>query len=330
MVQLAGTTSSYDLKNRRESYEDVIYRVSAKELPLLGRIGKSEKAEDIRHDWNLDALAVPNTANAMVDGDDYTYTKQVQPTRLGNLCQISRKEFLVSGTAETVKKAGMSKNSEIGYLKVKHGIELMRDIEAVIISTTQASLLGADATARKAGSLASFLTSNAGRGVGGVNGGYSTGTGLTVSPTDGTQRAFSQALLDAAALGTAALGEMPKLIMAPPVQKQKFSTFVGAATSQTFIPQNSKDRTIIQGADYYKGDFGEYEVVPNYIMQIASTPRTREVYLLNPDFLELVMLRDVQTQVLAKTGDSEKRAVLAEWTLKVGNEAAHAVIADLT
>lgn len=330
MAQLAGTTSSYDLKNRRESYEDAIYRLSAKETPLLGRIGKGNQPTDIRHDWNLDALAAPNSANAQVDGDDYTYTKQVQPTRLGNICQISRKEFLVSGTAEEVKKAGMTKNSEIGYLKVKHGLELMRDIEAAIISANQPSVLGADATARRSGSLPTWITSNAQRGVGGVNGGYNTGTGLTVAATDGTQRPFTQVLLDAAALGTAALGEMPKLVMAPPIQKQKFSTFVGAATSQTFIPQNSKDRTIIQGADYYKGDFGEYEVVPNYIMQISTTPRTREVYLLNPDYLELCMLRDVQTQVLAKTGDAEKRAVLAEWTLKCGNEAAHSIIADLS
>lgn len=330
MAQLAGTTSSYDLKNRRESYEDVIYRLSAKETPLLGRISKNGKAKDIRHDWNLDALTAPNPNNAQVDGDDYTYTKQTQPTRLGNLCQISRKEFLVSGTAETVKKAGMKGNSEIGYLKVRHGLELMRDIEAGILCVNQPSVLGADATARRSGSLPTWITTNASRGVGGVNGGYSTGTGLTTAATDGTQRAFTQVLLDAAALQTSSLGEMPKIVMGAPSQKQKFSTFTGAATSQTMIPQGAKGRTIIQGADYYKGDFGEYEVVPNYIMAVASTPRTRDVYLLNPDYLELCMLRDVTPQVLAKTGDAEKRAIVAEWTLKVGNEAAHAIIADLT
>lgn len=328
MPQLAGTTSSYDLRNRRESYEDVIYRLSAKETPLLGRINKNNKAADIRHDWNLDALAAPNPNNAQVDGDDYTYTKQVQPTRVGNLCQISRKEFLVSGTAETVKKAGMARNSQIGYLKVKHGLELMRDIEASIVAANQGSVLGADATARRAASLTAWLTTNTQRGATGANGGYNTGTGLAAAATDGTLRTFTQTLLDAAALQTSALGEMPKIAMAAPVLKQRFSTFAGAAATQTMIPQNAKTRTIIQGADFYRGDFGEYEVVPNYIMSVSSPARTRDVFLLNPDYIELCFLRDVQTQILAKTGDAEKRAAIAEWTLKIGNEAAHAVIAD--
>jgi hypothetical protein len=32
----------------------------------------------------------------------------------------------------------------------------------------------------------------------------------------------------------------------------------------------------------------------------------------------------------AKTGDAEKRMLVVEYTLRVDNEAAHAVIADLT
>ena len=41
-------------------------------------------------------------------------------------------------------------------------------------------------------------------------------------------------------------------------------------------------------------------------------------------------LRPFQTQELAKTGDAEKRLLLAEWTLVAKNEASSATVADLT
>jgi len=41
-------------------------------------------------------------------------------------------------------------------------------------------------------------------------------------------------------------------------------------------------------------------------------------------------LRPFQTQELAKTGDAEKRLLLAEWTLVSKNEAASSTLADLT
>jgi len=36
------------------------------------------------------------------------------------------------------------------------------------------------------------------------------------------------------------------------------------------------------------------------------------------------------TTELAKTGDSQKKQILTEWTLEVRNEKAHGLIADLT
>ena len=41
-------------------------------------------------------------------------------------------------------------------------------------------------------------------------------------------------------------------------------------------------------------------------------------------------LRPFQTLELAKTGDSEKQQILAEWTLVVNNEGAHGIVGDLT
>jgi hypothetical protein len=329
MAQPAGTTSTYDLKTRREDYAGVVYTLSADQTPFLSRVSKTDRATDIRTDWNIDVLVAPDSNNAVVDGDEPTYAKAEQPTRVGNVLQISQKALRVSGTADAVKKATPSK-TEMGRLRIKRGIEIMRDMEAAIVARNQASVLGADATARRSASLAAWLTTNVSRGVGGVNGGYNTGTGLVAAATDGTQRAFTQALVDATALLTANQGEMPKIAMMAPVQKQTFSTFAGAGTNQIVVPNTAKSRTVVQGVDYYRGNFGQYEIVPNYVMAVSTTPRTRDVFLINPEYVCLAFLRPIMFDDLAKTGDFKNGVVRAEWTLKVKNEAAHAVIADLT
>jgi len=45
--------------------------------------------------------------------------------------------------------------------------------------------------------------------------------------------------------------------------------------------------------------------------------------------MALAYLRPFQTNDLAKTGDSEKTQLLAEFTLEMRNEAAHGIVADL-
>jgi len=38
----------------------------------------------------------------------------------------------------------------------------------------------------------------------------------------------------------------------------------------------------------------------------------------------------METVDLAKTGDSERKQIITEWTLEMRNEAAHGLVADLT
>jgi hypothetical protein len=57
--------------------------------------------------------------------------------------------------------------------------------------------------------------------------------------------------------------------------------------------------------------------------------RTRDAFVLDPEYAALAYLRPFQTNELARTGDSEKTQILAELTLEVRNEAAHGLVADL-
>ncbi|MCA0318219.1 MAG: DUF5309 domain-containing protein [Proteobacteria bacterium] len=331
MTQVAGTTDTYDLVGRREDFRDAIYMITPEQTPLLSMIGKSE-AKNTRHEWQTDTLAAPNQANAQLEGDDYGYADVAQPVRVSNLTQISYKTFMVSGTAEEVKKAGRPGNSEIGRANLKYGKEVMRDIEAAVLARNQASVLGAAATARQSGSLSSWLTSNVSRGATGANGGFNSGTGLTVAATDGTLRTFAETQVQDVMQAAYTAGGKPNVLMMAPTRKRQFSAFTGNLGTNATMPVDGKvtgARSIVAGADFYKSDFGTLKVVPNYIMAAAAVPRVRDVFALDPSMLEIAYLRPFQRQKLAKTGDAEKRAVIAEWTLIVRNEAGNGVVADV-
>jgi hypothetical protein len=57
---------------------------------------------------------------------------------------------------------------------------------------------------------------------------------------------------------------------------------------------------------------------------------TDVAYFVDPEFVEFTTLRDFQTKELAKTGDSERKQILVEYTQEVRNEKAHCAVYDLT
>ena len=56
--------------------------------------------------------------------------------------------------------------------------------------------------------------------------------------------------------------------------------------------------------------------------------RSRDIIFINPEFIGLAYLRAFEKVPLSKTGDSERIALYAEYTLEMRNEAGHAAIYD--
>jgi hypothetical protein len=110
--------------------------------------------------------------------------------------------------------------------------------------------------------------------------------------------------------------------MVGPHNKTVVSGFAGIAAQRYQAPSDAPT-TIIGAADVYLSDFGTLNVVANRFS------RERDAWLLDPEYASVCYLRPIQQVELAKTGDAEKRMVIAEFGLKVLNEAAHAVVADL-
>ena len=308
------TYQTFTAIGQREDLSDIIYNISPTETPIFSSIGKT-KATAVYHEWQTDSLAAATTANAAVEGADATSATLSPTTRVGNYTQIVQKTVQVSGTLDSVNKAG--RKSEKAYQLSKASQELKRDLET-IITANQGKSAGTSTVARTMGSLLSWIKTNSSQGSGGsaplVSG--------TSTRTDGTQRTATEALLKTVVAQIFDQGGMPKAVFVGSAGKQKVSTFAGIAVNRYQITKPEAG-VIIGAADIYQSDFGQLSIVPDRFM------RDRDMLILDPEYAAMAFLRPFMTNELAKSGDSEKTQILAEVTLEVKNEAAHGIVADL-
>ena len=318
MAQLATTFSSYDAIGIREDLSDLISNISPTDTPFMSNIG-SETCSNTFFEWQTDSLAAA-AENHQIEGDDLgnTYTAVTATTRLGNYTSISRKEFLISGTEEAVNKAGRA--SELGYQATKKAKELKRDIETNL-TANNAAVAGNDTTARETGGLAAWLKTNVDS-----SNTNSTDPVWTSAPTgarsDGVTRAFTETILKNVVKQVYDSGGAPSILMVGSFNKQAVSAFAGIAAQRFMAP--SGPSTIIGAADVYVSDFGNLSVVPNRHQPVQYG------YVLDPSAARVRHLRPYQIHEMAKTGDGEKRMLIAECGLQIDNEAAHGIAADLT
>ena len=311
MASPASTFHTYDQIGRREDLSDIIYNVAPTDCPFMTSLPQV-KATGVLHEWQTDSLTAA-AANAVLEGDDATTDAAVATTRLSNTCTISDKVARVTGTAEVVEKAG--RRSELAYQVVKRTKELRRDMEFDLIGVNNAEVTGENTIAREYGNMGAWVDTNTSIGSGGSDGSLG-----NTARTDGTQRAFTEDLLKAVIRSTFSAGGDPDYIMVGPFNKQVLSGFTGNATRM----KSAEDRKLVATIDLYQSDFGDLEVVPNRFS------RDRDCWLIQKNMLGIAYLRGVGMVNLAKTGDSERRQIIVEYTLEVRNEAAHGLVADLT
>ena len=311
MAMPASTFHTTDVIGRREDLSDIIYNVTPTDAPFITSI-PATKARQVLHEWQTDTLTAAAT-NAVLEGDDATTDAVTATTRLSNTCQISDKVPRVTGTTEVVEKAG--RNSELAYQVVKMTKELRRDMEFDAIGSNNAEVTGESTVAREYGNMCAWIDTNTSIGSGGADGSLG-----NTARTDGTARAFTEDLLKTVIRLCFSNGGDPDYIMVGPFNKQVLSGFTGNATRM----KDADDKRLVASIDLYQSDFGDLEVIPNRFS------RDRDCWLVQKNMAALAYLRPVGMTNLAKTGDSERRQVLVEYTLEVRNERAHGLVADLT
>jgi hypothetical protein len=321
MALPTNTTATYSEVGNREDLSDMIYRIDPTDTPFMTGAEKA-KATAVNHEWQTQALAAA-AANAQLEGDDPTSGALTPTVRLGNICQISYKVAQVSGTAQAVDHAG--RDNELAYQEMLKGLELKRDMEFNLVGTNQAKATGSTTVVRKFASVVSWMITNTDK-----NSASSGTAGADPSAADGTSTRtdatnlvpFTESRLKGVLGSIWTNGGKPNKIMTGQFNKQVFSTFTGRASPI----EEAKSKKIVASVDAYDSDFGELKVVANRFQ------RARDVLVLEDDKWGVAYLngRKLVSLALAKTGDSDKRQILSEYTLESRNEKSSGIIADCT
>lgn len=310
MAQPSNLTDGLDIVGKREDLIEAINMLRTDETPFY-TIAKKTTATNSYHEWQVDSLANAGT-NRQIDGDDFSAAAFTATTRYGNYCQISGKYPAVSRRANIIKKAG--RKSEMAYQLMKLGMELRKDVEYALVGA-QGSSAGGSGTAPSSAGLESWcsVTKTTTGATTGTTPGFSGGT--VTALTDGTVTGtFTEAHLKAILSAVWTQGGDPGHVFVGPYNKNIVSGFTGIATQ--YKQNTGKERaTIIAGADWYVGNFGTVQIVPNRIQ------RDRTILVVDMDHVAVSVLDNFRTDEIAKSGDSEKKMMLIDFTLEVNPNA---------
>lgn len=283
---------TYQAVGNREDLMDIITDVSPEETPMFTRF-KKYKATNVYMEWLTDALASA-TANAKVQGADFSFTRPSSRTRVGNYTQVFVNTFAVAGSQDAVDAAGVT--SEFAYQGEKAMKEHKRDIEyALINGTASAGSSGAGATLK------------------GVP------AWITTTSTCGNSSALTEAMYNTLLQSIYEQGGNPDVTFVNGFQKRKISSF---ATSNTRYIDGT-DKKLINTVAVYESDFGLQTIILDRYV-IAD-----DVYALQEDLWGIGVLRPSKMEKVAKIADAERGAIVGEYTLICKNEKGSGKLYDL-
>jgi hypothetical protein len=312
MALPSNTLTTFTAIGNREDLSDIVYDVSPAETPFLSAIPKS-KATGTKHEWQTHALTAPSGSNAVLEGDDATTDAATVNARVFNYRQISDKVARVTGTQEAVDNAG--RKAKMAAQMEARMKELKTDVETTLLANV-ASVAGNSTLAPKCAGLQTWIKTNVDDASDAT---ASAGNGTDVH-TDGTARALQESQVEAALALAWTNGGNPTLGILNAFQKRKFASFSGSSTKTS----NGDMKKVVNSVDIYIDPLGtEIRLVP------CRHAPTDVIYFVDTEMAKFAVLRDFRSHDLAKTGDSERKQIIVEYTLEVCNEKGHAAVYDL-
>jgi hypothetical protein len=234
-------------------------------------------------------------SDAALEGSDVSVDISKTRSRLNNYCQIFKKDIIISGSIEAVKKLG-GITSELDYQIQMRSREAIRDLEkAVIRGILSTNTLGSATAYRTARGLWSFLSTNA----------QSVAT-LTESWLGNTiKTAWDNGARDL------------DLIVVDANYKRIIDTW-----NATRIRTNPNDTTFRNLITEYEGTFGTHRII------LSRWMRANSAMVLSSQRIQIMPLqgRSFAYVPIAPTGDAAKGMVLGEYTAELKNEAGMARI----
>lgn len=294
----------------REDLSDIIYNIDPTDTPFVSSITR-RNVNNVTFDWQTEELPAVDGDNAELEGFELSRSAATPTVRLNNVCQISKRDATVSGSQNAANAAGKAK--EMAHQMALVSKALKRDVEKVLVGA-QGRDNGSASDPRKTRALESWLSTNVLRASDGDDASDEFST-----PTDGTQRPLTEALVKEAMQTAYINGAEPSVLMTGPVNKLQVSEFTGRAGTQVSVGHN----TVTSNVTIYASDFGELKVVVN------RWQRERTAFLLDPQYACVAYYRNFSRTPIAKIGDAETEMIVVEYGLEMKNEKAHAAIADI-
>jgi hypothetical protein len=319
MTVNSNTAQTYGFTTIREDLDETIYKISPTATPVFQALGR-EDAENTYTEWSVVELAAADATNKVVEGTtDPANDAKYAAVRLANYTQIMDKKAEVSTTAEAVDSAGGI--TKMAKQVMFHTQALKRDMEKRLCGNLPA-VAGGASTARETAGIGCFMITNADRGatataptLSGTTTGYP-----NAAPGAGTPRAFTEdQMKDVIQLCWDQGGE-PTMLVTGGFNRRMFSGFTGNAMKTVEV--NTKK--LVATVDVYSSDFGDLTIIADRFADPT------QVLILDPETIKIAWLQTTKNVELARTGHATVRLISNEWAVKVGNQKANGIVADLT
>lgn len=274
------------------NFEDLvnqIYRISNEDAPFLNKLGTT-KAKAINHEWPTQSIRGA-AANAAAEGFTPSFAAGNITVRVrnGNQCQILKQEFSVSLTQEEVDKAGLGQSSEYDFQKQLKFVEIYKDADLALLSSTKVTRVADSATA------------------GQMDGAYAwVPAGNT---KDASQSILSQDMFnDLTRLIWQLSGQTTDLIVVNGFQRRMISGW-----TVNYKQHNTADADLVDTVETYRGDWGTQTVMPDLQAD------TDKLLAIKSMFLKKAYLRPAFHYEIGQVADARKGYVGTELTLEVAN-----------
>lgn len=303
------TFTSYDLKGKQDSFANWISNLSPVDTFFVSTT-KKEQVKNTLFQWQTDSLTKVDLTNAQKESDD-AVMGALKSTKLNeNVTQILRKALEVSDTADAIDSWG--RNKELAYQMEKAGLEIKRDLEAILLQKAQEKTDGTkDTTARK--------TASFGKLVAAVDT-ADTDTGAKVHIKSGVADSLTEAKLFEVTYNLYLAGSNANIIMFHPKHAAFFSSLMETAAGRTKLIENM-DTTLNKFVGTVIDPLGQqFKLVPNRWMP------TDAVYFFNPEDWTQMVLREPSKVPLAKKGSSERWMIEMEIGLRHKNPYASGIL----
>jgi hypothetical protein len=322
MAVPTNTRLTFSAVGIREDLSNIIYNIAPTETPFLSGCGR-ETADNTFFEWQTDDLTAA-AASRSLEGNDPESLAVAEPTRVGNYTQISVKAVQTSGTAEAVDFAG--RRSSQAYQLAKRAKEMKRDMEKMLMDNV-ARNAGAAGTARVTAGLGAWVASNY-HTLGGAPSPPGLGSASSGNGTDTASDATSTGTLTEAGMKTVIKecfdnGGTPDTILVGSSNKQVISALSQTVSSLRTAADKAAPASVVASVDVYVSDFGTFKIIPDRFQ------RARDCWFIDFDFWAVAYLRPFRTETLAKTGDSIKQMLIAEYGLMSKNQKANGFLADV-